>query len=737
VISKFIFLPSLAIKLKMTRLKYTLPYVLYFLVLILPHDGKTDDGMIDDGMIDDGKTDDGMIDDGKTDDGMIDDGKTDDGMIDDGMIDDGMTDDRFSNNDDLISPVKMAPMKNPFFKWSKVLPASSIEKGNEVQYKYGIIFVNSLDCGIDMLDIDGNLINHLDGTSETCHSGLAFPFSSNSEYFVQSRQNKPEDKTDIVAFQVSGLKQKWKVQLDGLTEGSPIISSDNNHIFCVSNSQSKTKAHFSIIDNQSGKLLDTETFVPSHDRNAAYAPLSVARKPVRGNWAYGGKNSNDMLIWGELYIEERGLENSEGTKVYEGTIHFYQLPSKTNFVYFDKNDPLLSSGIGSIENKVTLSGPVVFRHGQGAIFSFNAGHISGFSEGVHFGLQPTLEFQLEKQLNNNIPSHNSGTLVSDNFWIIPGPPGLDGMPYIQGMEIIDNIFSRDLKIVWKIVTTNVIQSRPKLAFNPVLAYYIDGQMIVCIDAISGDEKWTYDAGAEILAEFNIIDEKYLVYGTKDGVISSIQIGDSETNAPSFVPSSAPSTSPSKPPSFTPSLHPTISTHPSLRPSFQPSKKPSSNPSSNPSVMPSSIPSTRPSQPPSSTPSLHPTISSHPSYMPSLQPSNKPSGNPSATPSSTPSTSPSKPPSSTPSLHPTISSPPSHMPSLQPSDNPSSNPSVVLFSTPSTSPSKPPSSTPSASLSSIPPSISQPSNSPSSNSSILSIHLYLLPLAICLITSIFS
>ena len=128
----------------------------------------------------------------------------------------------------------------------------------------------------------------------------------------------------------------------------------------MTNSDDKMRASFVIIDNSNGSIVfkeDTSSDLGS--RPIAYAPLGVARTPLRGNWNGGGGNNNDMLVWGELYIDGRWTDDSNGVATFEGDIHFFQLP-----LGFDPNvvnDLLTSSSNG--RNKTTLSPPLVPSHG--------------------------------------------------------------------------------------------------------------------------------------------------------------------------------------------------------------------------------------------------------------------------------------------------------------------------------------------------------------------------------------
>jgi len=434
----------------------------------------------------------------------------------------------------------------------------------------------------------------LNGTSNICDSGLAF--STDGDFLIQSGHIVNEDKTTIIKYDASDLTELWSLEVEGLTQGTPIVSTDKMYTFLVTNAENKTKARFIVIKNMNGTLADQELYQPIPARPAAYAPLGVARNPVRGNWAFGGGNTNDMLIWGELYVDGRGTENPDGQAVFEGTNHFYQVRANDGFQGFAD----LPTASGGVTKKVTLSAPVVPMHGQGAYFSYNSALIRGWHEGHRFGKPPHVKTKLPKQYNNPVPGPNCGTMTEDNsFLVVPGPPGPGGVPAIYGLKIYEDITTPSNStstMVWAINTTDVVQARPKTAFEgDILTYFVDGYEIVCVDTRVGEEKWRYDTGSIVLAELEVINDKYLTYVTTAGVVSLLQIGAEPTEAPTSAPSLRPTSTPTSTPSVFPSTSPSQSPSslPSHIPTFPPfTLNPTSSETERPTATsPTSIPTT--------------------------------------------------------------------------------------------------------------------------------------------------
>ena len=150
------------------------------------------------------------------------------------------------------------------------------------------------------------------------------------------------------------------------------------YTFLVTNSKNKTIGNFILVDNFDGSILFHES-TENKGRPIAYAPLGVGRGIERGNWKHGSRNSNDMLVWGELYVESRGVEDEEtGVTWFDGDVHYFQLPST-----FDSDNISvdIASQTGNQLMKTTLAAPTVPEHGRGAFFSFNAGQIRGWTKG--------------------------------------------------------------------------------------------------------------------------------------------------------------------------------------------------------------------------------------------------------------------------------------------------------------------------------------------------------------------
>ena len=148
--------------------------------------------------------------------------------------------------------------------------------------------------------------------------------------------------------------------MNGVSEGDPIIGSDDAFSYLVANLDNKTRASFLILDNLSGSIVFREVTPSNFSRPVAYAPLGVGRAPLRGNWNLGGENMNDMLVWGELYVDGRWEDDSNGVAIFEGEIHYFQVPN-----FFDPSNITadLSTSSSTGRNKTTLTPPLVPSHG--------------------------------------------------------------------------------------------------------------------------------------------------------------------------------------------------------------------------------------------------------------------------------------------------------------------------------------------------------------------------------------
>mmetsp|Transcript_15057 Transcript_15057/g.17523 ORF Transcript_15057/g.17523 Transcript_15057/m.17523 type:complete len:374 (+) Transcript_15057:71-1192(+) len=270
---------------------------------------------------------------------------------------------------------------------------------NDIVHVKGQIFISDAKCGVKVLDMDGSVVGNIaPAFNKRCPSGLAFAedlsFFVLAGYFVNDDEN-----TLVTAYNATTLSELWDESkiIEGLFEGNPVVSTDGLYLFLVTNSMNKTRGNLVVLDNSNGATVFTEISGDSEgeDRPIAYAPLGVGRDVDRGNWNSGGRNSNDMLVWGELYMEERGMEQDGGVTVFDGTLHFFQLPRDFQP---SQNNTVAASGIGNGINKTTLSAPVIPKHGRGACFSFNSGMIRCWSKGHFFGKTPTVKFNLKKSL---------------------------------------------------------------------------------------------------------------------------------------------------------------------------------------------------------------------------------------------------------------------------------------------------------------------------------------------------
>jgi len=148
------------------------------------------------------------------------------------------------------------------------------------------------------------------------------------------------------------------------------------------------------------------------------------------------------------------------------------------------------------------------------------------------------------------------------------------------------------------------------AFGDELAYYVESEgALVCIETLTGTERWRYQTRGRVRADFAILDDTYLVFATTNGYTSLLRIGEMISESPSAVPTIHVSDAPS----VKDSVFPTVmsSSWPSARPNVSPSGSPSEEYTSSPSSKPSMEPLT-PFPTPSGTP------------FPTVQDSNAPS-----------------------------------------------------------------------------------------------------------------
>jgi hypothetical protein len=168
--------------------------------------------------------------------------------------------------------------------------------------------------------------------------------------------------------------------------------------------------------------------------------------------------------------------------------------------------------------------------------------------------------------------------------------------------------------LWNISTSSAIISRVQTAFDDTLAYYFESEGdLVCIDTLSGEQQWRHQTGGHVKADFTIIDDTYLVYGTTNGYISVLRIGDLRSSSPSYTPTTVLTGKPSNTPSVTPTKVPT--SIPSVNPTKVPTPLPSVVPTGSPIVESSQEPSNSPTPWPTPSGTLSPTVKD--SEQPSL------------------------------------------------------------------------------------------------------------------------
>lgn len=160
------------------------------------------------------------------------------------------------------------------------------------------------------------------------------------------------------------------------------------------------------------------------------------------------------------------------------------------------------------------------------------------------------------------------------------------------------------KQLWNISTSSMVLSRVQTAFNDSLAYYVESEGdLVCIDTRTGEQNWRHQTGGHVKADLTVFDDTYLVFGTTNGYLSLIRIGDLRSDSPSYnptvVPTRKPSNTPSRIPTALPSLGP--SPNPTRAPVVDISEEPTLSPSPWPTPSGTPVPTVEDSEEPSQVP----------------------------------------------------------------------------------------------------------------------------------------
>jgi hypothetical protein len=129
-----------------------------------------------------------------------------------------------------------------------------------------------------------------------------------------------------------------------------------------------------------------------------------------------------------------------------------------------------------------------------------------------------------------------------------------------------------------------VEARVQTAFNDELAYYVESEgALVCIETLSGAEKWRHQTGGHVRADFVIIDDEYLAFATTNGYTSLLRIGETSTESPSGVPTEVTSMSPSVQPTALPTLKQSNRPSTTIPYSPPPTRDYTSTPSSRPTL----------------------------------------------------------------------------------------------------------------------------------------------------------
>ena len=273
------------------------------------------------------------------------------------------------------------------------------------------------------------------------------------------------------------------------------------------------------------------------DSPGPYGPPAIAHRPLRGNYPFGDKNRNDLVVWGSAHLDS--AQDWE-----RGYVHLIQLSD-----LFDGESPQGArfEEIRSYPVKwSTLTPPVMSSSGLLLYFAVSKSEARGWSE-TSSGFQKRPTWKAEDLARD--PGRRGKQLAAEGSPVL-GPD--DGTLYITStVNAVYAIDAADGTVLWSdLDMPAIVKTRPVPSPDGERVYYAceDGT-VVAKDTADGKTLWTHDLGGdvtELRSEMTLDADGSNLYlagnaGTSGRYVYSLSLGSYVTESPTPSPVTRPPT----------------------------------------------------------------------------------------------------------------------------------------------------------------------------------------------------
>lgn len=316
--------------------------------------------------------------------------------------------------------------------------------------------------------------------------------------------------------------------LQGLSSGTPVVSSDGAYVFLTYNSDGGTVGHFAILDGANGDIFFEQSY-----NDAPFAPLGIFHNPAEGYYDGGKSNRNDIMVWS---VQPKPTDNVVGP----GITFAFQFPigfaaggvtglSYTRLGEDIKDFQAIQKPVFADEGRSLYWGTSRSQFwcwvGEQGIdrYRFNRARTSliGFTRGIPAMQAVFAPLALSKDPANRLVF--GGTAATEFVKM--------------SANFTDNTVVR---------TGALVKSTAHVSPDDAFVYYLETDGILHqASTLDLSDEWILNLGGTTEGEFALNNDGTMLYvADASGLLQALRVGDVPTEEPSSSPSSLPTSGPS-------------------------------------------------------------------------------------------------------------------------------------------------------------------------------------------------
>ena len=359
---------------------------------------------------------------------------------------------------------------------------------------------------------------------------------------IQNIDNFPFfPRSRVVALDLDGNELWVSDALEGVPNGSPVISDEGEYVFLTHNSDFGSVGAFSAV-SASGEGSIFFTLVNS---TYPFAPPGIYHSPIEGNYddAAGRNNRNDIIMW---TVQPKPSDDFVGL----GNTFAFQFPLDFSGNATDASYILL----GNARNFQGSTAPTITNRGLYCYFGASRSNFFAWT-----GSTESARGRFNRGASGRAQFERNGGFPDAPVFASPVVGGPETEPFIFGgsasTEFVRQSFDLGESIV--VSTESFIKAEARVDPFDRTVYYVEESGLVHGAGFDDlEDAWTTNLDQFVQGEMSISsDGAFLFVADSKGLITALQVSEIPSSSPTLAPSANPTDVPTPSPTGVPTITP--------------------------------------------------------------------------------------------------------------------------------------------------------------------------------------